>query len=595
MVSSVCAERGLMMRQSGGLGAAGMLQWPLIGRREELAAVEQSLTSSVSRAVVLAGAPGVGKTRLAREALELCEARDCVVRWAAATRAASSIPFGAVPHLLPHLGDTAPDQAELLRRAADGLIAEAGGRRLLVGIGDAHLLDDSSAALVHQLATATPVTVLVTVRSETHAPDPIVALWKDTVADRFEVQALSHADVEALAGVALGGQVDGSTVQTLWRLTQGNPLYLRELILGGLDSGNLTCVAGVWRWDGAIVTSPRLMELIEARLGRMHTAVLELLELVALAEPIGAQLPETLAKPEVLTAADRKGLLTTDGAGRRVQVRLAHPLYAEAIRARVSALRARAVYRQLAEAVEAAGARRLDDRLRVATWRLETGVAGSTPGQLTSAARLATGIFDFRLAERLDKCQRSQPQRRDVDQPPCAFGDERQDPAPVAEQDGRGPQRAARRQRRQRCGRVVLEGVSRVRDDRRDEGEQEAEPRHLGHRYAPPPSCPVCARMLPPCRWKPPSGQGHTARSFPRADRQAAEVATLLAEGHAGHDRRSCRQYRIPGLIRQYRRGPADHRRRREGASHHRRAAGAGHRARLPQPIATSTYRCQQR
>ena len=56
---------------------------------------------------------------------------------------------------------------------------------------------------MHQLATATPVTVLVTMRSETQAPDPIVALWKDTVADRFEIQALSRAEVAALAGAAL--------------------------------------------------------------------------------------------------------------------------------------------------------------------------------------------------------------------------------------------------------------------------------------------------------------------------------------------------------------------------------------------------------
>ena len=81
-----------------------------------------------------------------------------------------------------------------------------------------------------------------------------------------------------LVGEALGGQVDGRTAQTLWRLTQGNPLYLRELILGGLDSGNLTRAGGVWRWDGAMVTSPRLVELIEARLGRLDPGVLELLE-----------------------------------------------------------------------------------------------------------------------------------------------------------------------------------------------------------------------------------------------------------------------------------------------------------------------------
>jgi DNA-binding CsgD family transcriptional regulator len=374
----------------------------LIGRREELAAVEQALTSAGSRAVVLAGAPGVGKTRLAMEALGLLEARGLVVRRAAATQAASSIPFGAVAHLLPRLGETAPDRADLLRRSVDGLVAAAGDRGLVVGIDDAHLLDDSSAALVHQLATATPVTVLVTVRSGMSSPDPIVALWKDTVADRFEVQALSHAEVAQLVGEVLGGQVDGRTVQTLWRLTQGNPLYLRELILGGLDSGSLARAGGVWRWDGAMVTSPRLVELIEARLGRLDPGVLELLEVLALGEPIGVLLVERLADPQVLAVADRKGLLMIDEAGRRVQVRLAHPLYTEVIRAQVSALRARAVYRQLAEAVEAAGARRRDDTLRVATWRLEAGQSGSSaPGKLASAARLAMAVFDFRLAERL--------------------------------------------------------------------------------------------------------------------------------------------------------------------------------------------------
>ena len=122
------------MRQSGDLAAAGSVRWPLIGRREELAAVEQALTSVGSRAVVLAGAPGVGKTRLALEALGRFEAREYVVRWAVATRAASSIPFGAVAHLLPRLGDAVPDRAELLQRAVDGLVASAGNRRTALKI-----------------------------------------------------------------------------------------------------------------------------------------------------------------------------------------------------------------------------------------------------------------------------------------------------------------------------------------------------------------------------------------------------------------------------------------------------------------------------
>ena len=391
------------MPQSDGFRAARSKEWPLIGRDEELAAVAQSLASREGgpQAVVLAGAPGVGKTRLAREVLGICQAREYMVRWAVATQAAASIPFGAVAHLMPRLRDTVPDRAELLQHAVDRLVAEAGDRRLLIVIDDAHLLDDSSAALVHQLATATPIAILVTMRSEMPAPDPIVALWKDTVAERFEIQALSRGEVGVLVDAVLGGQVDGSTAQALWRLAQGNPLYLRELILGGLDSGNLACVAGVWRWHGAMVTSARLIELIEARLGRLDTEVLELLEVLALAEPVDVPLLESLADSQVLAAADRKGLLLTDEAGQRIRVRLAHPLYAEVIGARVSPLRARAVFRELTAAVEAADDLRLNDRLRVATWRLEAGVSGSAPGQLMSAAQLAMDVFDFGLAERL--------------------------------------------------------------------------------------------------------------------------------------------------------------------------------------------------
>ncbi|MGA8519048.1 MAG: AAA family ATPase, partial [Pseudonocardiaceae bacterium] len=56
--------------------------WPLTGRAEEL-----SLISGLTRGregptgVVLAGAAGVGKTRLAREALAAAQQRGAVTRW----------------------------------------------------------------------------------------------------------------------------------------------------------------------------------------------------------------------------------------------------------------------------------------------------------------------------------------------------------------------------------------------------------------------------------------------------------------------------------------------------------------------------------
>ena len=67
--------------------------------------------------------------------------------------------------------------------------------------------------------------------------DAIVSLWKDGPLDRIELQALSEAEVVELVQAALGGHVDGSTLHRLWRASQGNPLYLRELALA-LASGH---------------------------------------------------------------------------------------------------------------------------------------------------------------------------------------------------------------------------------------------------------------------------------------------------------------------------------------------------------------------
>lgn len=75
--------------------------WPLIGRREELSVIECALGEDQCRGLVLAGAPGVGKTRLAREALAAAAAAGCETKWAVASRAVAAIPFGAMAHLLP--------------------------------------------------------------------------------------------------------------------------------------------------------------------------------------------------------------------------------------------------------------------------------------------------------------------------------------------------------------------------------------------------------------------------------------------------------------------------------------------------------------
>jgi DNA-binding NarL/FixJ family response regulator len=376
------------------------LTWSLVGRREELALIDRALTTTDTSGVVLAGPAGVGKTRLAREALATAESKGWVVRWAVATQAAASIPFGTVAHWLPTVDVGGMDRLDLFRRAAARLVDGAATSRVALGVDDAHLLDDMSAALVHQVAITGSAFVVVTVRSQGPVPDPIVALWKDGLAERLEVQALSRAEVNNLITAGLCGQVDGTTLHHLWLLSRGNPMLLRELILGGLDAGGLAQLAGVWRWDRPMSVAPRLLELVTARLGRLDPEERDLLEVLAFGEPLGAGLVERLVPARVLAAAERKGLLSVEQADRRVEVRPAHPLYGEMLRAQASPLRVRLIHRRLADALEAVGARRSGDLLHMVTWRLAAGET-STPAQLTVGARRAIALFDYQLAQRL--------------------------------------------------------------------------------------------------------------------------------------------------------------------------------------------------
>jgi DNA-binding CsgD family transcriptional regulator/tetratricopeptide (TPR) repeat protein len=374
--------------------------WPLVGRRAELAALGAAIGDASASSVVLVGAAGVGKSRLVREALAQAQAAGRDTELVAATQAAASIPFGAVSHLLPAAEGLGDDRLDILRRAAALLAKRGRGRPLVLAVDDAHLLDDASAALVHLLALRGLAAVLATVRAGAAAPDSVVALWKDGLARRLELPALAPEATVELLGVALGGPVDGVTRQEVLRVTEGNPLYLRELVLGGLESGALRRVDGVWRWKGRLAGTTRLVELVEARLGALGETARAAMELVAWGEPLPVGVLERLVDKGALEATERSGLLAVERSGRRLLARLAHPLYGEVLRATLPVTRARAVAEQLAAAFGTTALRRRDDLLRVGAWQLEAGVA-ARPALLLEAAGQAAARFDHELTERL--------------------------------------------------------------------------------------------------------------------------------------------------------------------------------------------------
>ncbi len=378
-------------------------EWPLTGRDGELARILGCLSAADPSGVLLAGDAGVGKSRLAREALRRAEDLGYATEQVTGTRSASGLPFGAFAHVLPPLDDGAgfnrQDRGQLLRSCIAGLVSRAGGRPLALLVDDAHLLDDASATLVHALAESGTAFIITTVRSGEACPDPVTALWKDGFVERIDLGRLTAESVEQLLEAVLDGPVDAATVLELAVRTQGNALFLHELVRGAQDEHTLEEVVGVWRLTSPLAPSKRLAELIEARLGVLEPAEAAVMELVAFAEPIGSMEVEELAGAEIVEALEAKGLVTSRINGRRLEVGLSHPLYGDVVRSRIPAVRLRRLARTMAEAVESVGARRREDTLRVATWWLEAG--GGSAERLLAGARLARWSYNFALAERL--------------------------------------------------------------------------------------------------------------------------------------------------------------------------------------------------
>jgi DNA-binding NarL/FixJ family response regulator len=360
-----------------------------------------------SNGALISAPQGIGKTRLAMECLEMARRQGFATARVTASVAASGVPLGALAPLLPAEdppGAGVADRSQLLRHSVRTLSERANGARLVLLVDDAHLLDDLSATVVQQLVLTSAAFVLATVRSEEPSSAAMLGLWKDGLVDRLDIGALSAETVHTLLERVLGGQVDRRTAAHLAVRTQGNPLFLRELVLGALHDGTLTAQHGVWHLSGQSTLSGRVMELVEARIGRIGADEWELMELLAFGEPIGPAQIARLRDPEVVERVERAGIVTSSFAARRLEVRFAHPLYGDVARARTPPIRARTITRVLSESVEELGARRREDVLRIATWRLTAG--GGRPELLLAAAVTARWRYDFQLAERLTRAAR---------------------------------------------------------------------------------------------------------------------------------------------------------------------------------------------
>ena len=262
-------------------GAAGTTFVGRAGERTELRAALDEVLGGRGRLILLAGEPGIGKTRLADELATEAAAQGARVAWGrcwegegapaywpwtqilrsliqgddAAAGVVRSVPLLAA--LLPEFqasGDPGAGTPEPMAITALGS-AEPQGERfrlfdavlvflqtiartkpLLIVFDDCHVADTTSLLLLRFIARdlrRLPVMLVVTYRDtevqvNTHFGELMADLGREGATLRL--LGLSETDARRLIEVSAGRAPDDASVEALYRATEGNPFFLTEIV-----------------------------------------------------------------------------------------------------------------------------------------------------------------------------------------------------------------------------------------------------------------------------------------------------------------------------------------------------------------------------
>ena len=318
----------------------------LVGRQDELAQLRRLLEAATDgrlHIALIAGAPGIGKTRLLDEFA--AAARSALVLRGAASEAAGMPPYlpfleavgsyirtagpdvlGAqtgplagvlatiFPELSTRLGELPPmyplpaEQAQLRLYEAVGafLSAMAASQPVLLILDDLQWADPASLDLLCYVSRqcSRPAVLPGTSIADAHRPRLLILgacrdgdgaqnlpfqravaeLNRLRLLSTVLLQPLAAADVARLATHYLGDPVDRAAGQLLYAQSEGNPFLAEELLRAWRDTGVLTRTDALW--SVAPSTDPLLPRSIRAavhvRLARLAPEVVELLRTAAI-------------------------------------------------------------------------------------------------------------------------------------------------------------------------------------------------------------------------------------------------------------------------------------------------------------------------
>lgn len=393
---------------------------PLVDREREMAGLRgswQRAQDGDTRLVLLAGEPGIGKTRLAaemsREALEdgglvlygRCDEESVVpyqpfvevLHQLMKTGWVSDVVTPAhrveLARFLPELAERLPraraqapdleaDRYQLFAAVAAVLDAASRSRSVLLVLDDLHWASKATLLLLRYLVTsATPSAVLLlgTYRdvelSRSHPlSDLLAALRREKLCDVLRVRGLSADEVTALVETRTGRSLQAEArvlTDALWRGTDGNPFFIVEILRHLDETGRLSMVDGSLPARRPDVFSLDMPEGIRDIIGRRLSRLTETSNVVlASAAVLGREFEfdvlarmTDLAEDALLSAVEealRARLVVEIDDRSSSTYAFTHALVREALLAELSRARRERLHLRAARALEAVAAGRPD-------------------------------------------------------------------------------------------------------------------------------------------------------------------------------------------------------------------------------------------
>ncbi|MBT8142132.1 MAG: AAA family ATPase [Gammaproteobacteria bacterium] len=392
---------------------------PLVGRVQECESIRKHLTEAKAGSgsiLLIGGEPGLGKTRLAEEALHIGtelgmlplvghayeeQSAPYIIATEMIEEMSRSLPISSfhnilgttaseVSRLVPDLKRTFPDipepielppgqqQRYLFNALLELLTRLTQATPVVMLLDDMHWADESSVQLLEHVAAQVPNAPIVFVVTYRDADIDMGEAFKNALpklgklpfVHRIPLNQLSFQEVKTLLMNNGGSEPPAKVVDLVYAETEGNVFFVRSVFQHLKDQGKLFDAQGNWvpELDSETIDVPESIRLVtNQRIDRLSNYAREVLTMAAVMglrfrlQALETAMQEHSKVLEVVELAEAAELIKPAIGGHELRYEFVHALARQAILSQVSAIRKQQLHLKIAEAIEAVEGRSLEN------------------------------------------------------------------------------------------------------------------------------------------------------------------------------------------------------------------------------------------